>query len=150
MQEISDNIKEKNVPWAEAHIATINQVSELKPVAEVLTAFINKSIDLSIPIRNAHEKIAHTLKTSAMASFRLGVLCGLLINESPDDSAAHVDPGRSVLLDDPPDEEPCGACLQTGETCLHCGVSRYDCICQVGDFSPVQCESCGGMGVVKR
>lgn len=148
--QIAEDIKAKRVEWANRHIDTLNEVSELKPVAEVLSELINKSIDLSAPIRSTPAKVANALKTSSTASFRLGVLCGLLINESPDDSAAHIDPGRSVLLDDPPDESPCSQCLQTGETCLHCGYSRYDCTCQVGDFSPVRCENCGGDGVVKK
>lgn len=161
VQQIAEVINDKSVEWTDN--SEVMRLCFQPLVQDKLKSLIKTSIDQhlkqGLELQDLNT-IASMLRQSVAAGFILGAGAGLQIDRPDHSQPDHIRPAadaqpipddsQTVLRFDPAPDIPCPTCLQTGETCRICSWSRYDCICQAGDFRPVKCSTCDGDRVIPK
>ena len=139
LREINEGIGTNALAWSLPYKELLQTVPDQENVQEKMIAFINTALfdALKTGREMTPEKMTAILTSTTLGALRLGLMIGLLIDPPP---GPHED---EALLH----ASACDACQHTGEICIKCGHSRYECQCG-GGFSPVQCEICSGTGTI--
>jgi hypothetical protein len=137
LDDIAKSIEEQHYAWARAHEPELEEISERPEIKQRMVHFIEESIRHPTATSGKPvDAVKVALKLTSMANFRFGLLVGLLLWKP--ERLAEPRPGTV--------SERCDTCETTGEVCMKCGKSRFDCTCQMGEYSPVECTNCGGAG----
>jgi hypothetical protein len=160
LQEISSGIRDHASEWSAPYRDLMTEVPDDANVFAKISILAQTSVNRMEGRQIDAATLGEVISSCSIATFRLGLLIGILLNEgtAPPQEGGH-EPTQEELNDlfRAPDEmdtgtqvfERCDACQGTRQICIRCGSSCHECQCQRG-FSPVECDACNGKGTVEK